>query len=104
MSRMSPMTDQAELAEAHDRDPFDQAVIDFTKAMARMDVRLIPVSRVDNQGEPCEHCQLLGRDIEATVYGVQDGQEDSSDCCIPCLPVVAGEFDQNQTIRAEVAA
>jgi hypothetical protein len=96
--------DQADMDEAYAREPADEAVVAFAQALARLGVDLIPVTRVDNQGEPCEHCQLLGRDIAATLYGIQDGQEDSADCCIPCLPVVASEFDQNQSIRVEVAA
>ena len=96
--------DQVEMDEAYDREATDEAVIDFAQALARLGLDLIPVTRVDNQGEPCEHCQLLGRDIAATLYGIQDGREDTADCCIPCLPIVAAEFDQNQSIRAEVAA
>lgn len=80
---------------------------EYVRAIAQLDktVQLRAVTTCDNQGEPCEYCQLLGRDIEATLYGNQEGHAGSVGCCIPCIPAVAAsEFDAEVTVVAEIAA
>lgn len=84
----------------------EQAVT-YVRALARLTqpIKFRAVSHVDNMGEPCEYCELFGREIEATLYGSQEGNRASADCCILCIPAVAAsEFDAEVTVVAEILA
>lgn len=64
------------------------------------------VDRVDNQGEPCEVCTLLGRYVNATVYGVVLGEHANLwmgvECCIFCVPAVIATMDPTADVAVEL--
>jgi hypothetical protein len=77
-------------------------------AQAGYDVRTTMVNRVDNQGEPCEHCQIEGRFVDATVYGLKVfppyGNTASVvlECCVFCVPVLVLDMDPTADVTVEL--
>jgi len=74
---------------------------------AGYDVRYRLVAEVDNQGEPCEVCQLEDNTVTRLVYGVVLGEHASLfqalECCAGCTGAVVSTMDRDQTITVEVA-
>jgi len=94
-------------APAHDREEIDDAIYAFARQLAGLDkaIQMRAVGSVDNEGEPCEHCNLIGRTIQATLHGDRDRERITADCCIPCIPAVAASgFDAEVTVVAEILA
>lgn len=66
------------------------------------------VDRVDNQGEPCEVCQIEGRYVDATVYGVVLGndvdlvRDITLDCCVWCVPEAISQMDSVEAVTVEL--
>jgi hypothetical protein len=77
----------------------------LVQKLAEQEVTLRAVDHTDNEGEPCEHCQMRGRANTVTLYGYNgDGERITVDCCVHCVPAVAGEyFHPLYGVRAEVA-
>lgn len=48
------------------------------------------VSTVDEQGDPCVHCQLDGRDVEAQLYITDErGRRVFESACLACIiPII----------------
>lgn len=51
------------------------------------------VASVDDQGEPCDACQLVGHVVTATVYGValEFGEHVTYACCADCVSALVTE-------------
>jgi len=71
-------------------------------AQAGYSVATRMVDRVDNQGEPCEHCQVDGRVVDATIYGTADGVDSTVDCCVFCVPTVIAMMDPCYAVHVEL--
>jgi hypothetical protein len=69
---------------------------------------LRPVPSVDNQGEPCEVCQLEGNTVSCNVYGVVVGPYASLyqmvECCDDCCPDVITTMDPTADVTVEYVA
>lgn len=76
-----------------------------TDQLAAYDVRSTLVPWVDNDGEPCEFCQVIGNVIEATVTGHSlelDVDGLSNDCCADCVNrLVVERYDISYPVRIE---
>lgn len=83
---------------------FDPALY-LVQQLAEGRITLLAVDHTDNEGEPCQHCQMGQHVNNATVYGFDDeGENTTADCCVHCIPSVASEyFDICYGIRAEIA-
>lgn len=66
------------------------------------------VNAVDNQGEPCESCQLEGHVVDALVYGVVLGVHanlyECREACLHCVPAVIQLMDPTADITVEMAS
>jgi hypothetical protein len=71
-------------------------------AQAGYSVATRMVERVDNQGEPCEVCQVEGRYVDATVYGENNGVATTIDCCVVCVPEVIRDLDSSVDVTVEL--
>jgi hypothetical protein len=76
-------------------------------AQANYVVRTTMVDRVDNQGEPCDHCAIEGRFVDATVYGLMaDGRMAgllvTINCCVHCVPVIIASMDPTESVTVEL--
>lgn len=75
-------------------------------AQAGYAVTTTMVDRVDNQGEPCEVCQIEGRFIDATIYGVElMGEANMYVCreaCVWCVPTVIKNMDATADVTVEL--
>lgn len=64
------------------------------------------VASVDNQGEPCDVCDVEGAEVECTVYG-QGGYgviDLTTDCCAECALKVAVTMSPTAEIVVEHVA
>lgn len=65
------------------------------------------VAEVDNQGEPCESCQLEGHVVDATIYGVVLGEFanmfECREACLHCVPAVIALMDPTADVTVELA-
>jgi hypothetical protein len=79
-------------------------VLYLVQQLAEGQIALRSVDHTDNEGEPCQHCQMGQHVNNVTVYGFDDGGErTTADCCVYCIPAVAAEyFDSCYGVRAEV--
>ena len=74
----------------------------MTSTIAR-DVRYIPLVSVDNDGQPCERCDLVDAVISRTVHGVIDGETVALDCCAGCESVTIDQCDPLCTVVVHVS-
>lgn len=72
---------------------------------AQYAITLRPVPEVDNQGEPCEVCQLVDNTVTCNVYGVVVGPHASLyqmvECCDDCCPDVVLTMDPTADVTVE---
>lgn len=75
----------------------------------QLSVRIID-SPLDNEGEPCEHCQLEGVTVQAQAYATLgepgEHREDMIESCLACLiPALDSTpyLDTDRPIVVEVA-
>jgi hypothetical protein len=69
------------------------------------DIMTMPVDVVDNQGESCDECQVIGRVITCTVYGADkwnEGAEIVVGCCEHCVSNVVLTLDSEHPITVEM--
>jgi hypothetical protein len=82
----------------------------MTTTQTRYDLAVSIVDHVDNEGEPCRHCQLIGRTVQAQAYitlgeagvHVDTMLESCLACLIPALDA-APYLDADAPIVVEVA-
>lgn len=68
------------------------------------DVTTVIVSHVDGDADQCTVCNLFGRFIDCTVYGVTPDDETSArDCCLHCVPDVVKGLDALSPVRVELS-
>lgn len=74
----------------------------------QLDIRI--VDHVDNQGEPCEHCQEIGQEIQTQAYIMfgESGEQvyTTLESCLACLiPALDSTpwLDTDRPIVVEVA-
>jgi hypothetical protein len=77
----------------------------LVQAISEQEITLRAVAHTDNQGEPCEHCQVSRHVNMVTLHGFDSaGERTTADCCAACIPAVATEyFHPLYGIVAEVA-
>jgi hypothetical protein len=69
-----------------------------------VDFREVWADQVDNFGEPCQHCQLVGKTIEATVYvPTATGREvqESCMCCVVDAVLNTEKHDPSRDVLVE---
>lgn len=73
--------------------------------LSELEVQLRAVDRTDNQGEPCQYCEVHGHVNMVTLHGFgSDGERGTADCCVYCVPAVVAEwFNPMYATVAEVA-
>lgn len=65
------------------------------------------VASVDDQGESCDTCQLVGHVVTATVYGIalEFDEHATYACCADCVPVLVTEsMDAERPVVVETLA
>lgn len=71
------------------------------KVSESLDIRMVTVASVDNEGEACEHCDDATHVVRANVY-LTDGQ--IVECCLHCVvPVVRDGAEAGRSVLVEVA-
>ena len=76
----------------------------LTEITDRVDIHLVMVSSVDNEGEACTHCDDATHTVQANVYlSCPDGEV--LETCLHCVvPVVKEHAEAGHMITVEVAA
>jgi hypothetical protein len=76
----------------------------LVQQIAELDITLRAVNSTDNQGEPCQHCQVLDHHNAVTLHGFgPDGEAGTADCCVHCIPAASEWFNPLYSMVAEVA-
>jgi len=63
------------------------------------------VSTVDEQGDPCTHCQMEGHDVEAQLYITDErGRRTFESTCLACIiPIIDATPFVADAVTVEVA-
>lgn len=64
------------------------------------DLRVQIVEHVDNEGEPCDHCQLYGNVVQAQAYVVTDNRTLARQMIETCLACLIPAIDSTPYVEA----
>lgn len=77
----------------------------LTEITAKVDIRLVMVSSVDNEGEPCTVCDEEDAVVEANVYlpTAESSRGNVKESCLRCVVPLVRDASTHFRVLVEVA-